>query len=95
MGKVTEKDYLSVASTQNEIEILDKHWHRCTTSQTWTTTNGYTCKFVDMPDALLTEIIKMLFGFYSIRNSKNLLDLIYTLYLELEQRFMNKKKEDE
>lgn len=92
MGKLIETDYLNVASTQNEIEILDKHWHRCATSQTWTTNQGSIYTFAELSDSHLTAIIKMLFGFYSIRNSKDLLDLIYTLYLELEQRFINKKK---
>lgn len=95
MSKVIETDYLNVASTQNEVEILDKHWHRCTTSQTWTTSEGQLYTFTELSDSHLTAIIKMLFSFYSIRNSRNLLDLIYTLYLELEQRFINKKKKKE
>jgi len=94
MGKIIETDYLNVASTQNEVEILDKHWHRCTTSQTWTTSEGQLYTFAELSDSHLTAIIKMLFRFYTLRTSKDLLELIYSLYVELEQRFINKKKKE-
>lgn len=93
MSKLIETDYLNVASVQNEIEILDKHWHRCNLSKTWITVEGKVHTFTELSDAHLTAIIKMLFRFYTLRTSKELLELIYSLYVELEQRFINKKKE--
>ena len=91
MSELNEKDYLNVASIQNEIELLDNHWRKCSLNKTWTTVEGEVYTFSELSNSHLNAIIKMLFRFYILRNSKNLLNLIYDLYIELEKRFINKK----
>ncbi len=81
-----EKDYLNIATKQEEQELLDKHWEKVKRMKIWVSTSGEKTHFNEIDNSHLITIIKMLIRFYGERPSQPLQDLINALLEEVKVR---------